>query len=143
MFGYGSPLVCNARAALIHRPTFPAAFAERVRLLHLPLEQGLQRPSMWISYAPVDEIVVRKHVVFGQHHMLIGPQPGWEGLKVGGGAPPVRLRDRWLVLYHGVSGPSGAEAARRAGRFRWRPTAHAHPSIVPGRRSADPAPPRR
>src|SRR5947199_282295 len=84
VFRYGSPLVCNARAALIHQPTFPAAFAERVRLLHLPLEQGLQRPSMWISYAPVDEIVVRKHVVFGQHHVLIGPQPGWEGLKVGG-----------------------------------------------------------
>ena len=54
--------------------------------------------------------MTRKHVVFGQHHVLIGPQPGWEGLKVGGGAPPVRLRDRWLVLYHGVSGPSGAEA---------------------------------
>src|SRR2546421_173641 len=43
--------------ALIHRPTFPAAFAERVRLLHVPREQGLHRPSMWISYAPVDEIV--------------------------------------------------------------------------------------
>jgi hypothetical protein len=38
---------------LIHQLTFPAAFAERVRLLHLPLEQGLQHPSMWISYAPV------------------------------------------------------------------------------------------
>jgi DNA-binding NarL/FixJ family response regulator len=61
VFGYGSPLVGNVRAALIHQPTFPAAFAERVRLLHLPLEQGLQGPSMWISYAPVDEIVVRKH----------------------------------------------------------------------------------
>ena len=32
--------------ALIHRPAFPAAFAERVRLLHVPLEQGLHRPSM-------------------------------------------------------------------------------------------------
>jgi hypothetical protein len=110
MFGYGSPLVCNARAALLHRPTFPAAFTERVRLLHVPLKQGLHRPSMWISYAPVDKIVARKHVVFGQHHVLIGPQPGWEEPKVGGGAPSVRLRDRWLVLYHGVSGHSGADA---------------------------------
>jgi predicted GH43/DUF377 family glycosyl hydrolase len=96
--------------ALIHRPSFPAAVAERGRLLHVPLEQSLQRPSMWISYAPVDEIVARKHVVFGQHHVLIGPQPGWEELKVGGGAPPVRLRERWLVLYHGVSRHSGAQA---------------------------------
>jgi predicted GH43/DUF377 family glycosyl hydrolase len=90
--------------ALIHRPAFSAAVAERVRLVHEPLKQGLQRPSMWISYALLDEIVVRKHVVFGQHHVLIGPQAGWERLKVGGGAPPVRLGDRWLVLYHGVSG---------------------------------------
>jgi predicted GH43/DUF377 family glycosyl hydrolase len=96
--------------ALIHRPTFPAAVAERLRLLPVPRAQGLHRPSMWISYAPVDEIVARTHVVFGQHHVLIGPQPGWEELKVGSGAPPVRLRERWLVLYHGVSGPSGAQA---------------------------------
>jgi hypothetical protein len=67
-------------------------------------------PSMWISYAPVNEIVARKHVVFGQHHVLIGPQPGWQEPKVGGGAPPMRLRDHWLVLYHGVSGHRPAEA---------------------------------
>jgi predicted GH43/DUF377 family glycosyl hydrolase len=43
-------------------------------------------------------------MVFGQHHLLAGPQQGWERLKVGGGTPPVRTSAGWLVLYHGVSG---------------------------------------
>jgi predicted GH43/DUF377 family glycosyl hydrolase len=80
--------------ALIHRPTFTA-----------PLP-GLRdpRPSMWISYAPLDEHGPAHRLVFGQHRLLATPQQGWESLKVGGGAPPVWTRKGWLVLYHGVSG---------------------------------------
>ena len=59
---------------------------------------------MWISYAPLEEIAARKQVRFGQHHLLIAPQTDWEQLKVGGGAPPVRVPGGWLLLYHGVSG---------------------------------------
>jgi predicted GH43/DUF377 family glycosyl hydrolase len=80
--------------ALIHRPTFqPPAH---------PVPE--HRPSMWISYAPLDEITARRHVVFGQHHLLAAPQQGWEDVKVGTGAPPLRVGDGWLVFYHGVSG---------------------------------------
>jgi predicted GH43/DUF377 family glycosyl hydrolase len=79
--------------ALIHRPTF--------RTPHIQVHE--RRPSMWISYAPLDEITAGKHVVFGQHHLLAAPQHGWEHQRVGGGAPPVRLRGGWLLFYHGVS----------------------------------------
>lgn len=34
----------------------------------------------------------------------------WENLKVGAGAPPVRLPYGWLLLYHGVSGERGKDA---------------------------------
>lgn len=35
---------------------------------------------------------------------IIGPRPGmWDGLKVGSSAPPVKVGDNWLMLYHGVS----------------------------------------
>ena len=79
---------------LIGRPTFKA-----------PLP-GLRdpRPSMWISYAPLDEPVPDHRLIFGQHHLLATPQQGWESLKVGRGAPPVWTRKGWLVLYHGVAG---------------------------------------
>jgi beta-1,2-mannobiose phosphorylase / 1,2-beta-oligomannan phosphorylase len=86
--------------ALIHRPTFRLAPAVSAgALLGLP-----SRPSMWLSYAPLDEIAAGRSAVFGQHHLLAGPWQDWEHLKVGGGAPPLRVRDGWLVLYHGVAG---------------------------------------
>jgi predicted GH43/DUF377 family glycosyl hydrolase len=88
--------------ALIHRPTF------------VPPQRPVpeHRPSIWISYAPLEEILAHKHVVFGQHHLLAAPAQGWEQLKVGAGAPPLRLRQGWLVFYHGVSGCLGPGAPR-------------------------------
>src|SRR5437763_12571298 len=81
--------------ALIHRPTFRVAPPGGLRD---------SRPSMWLSYAPLDEIGGDRPVVFGQHHLLAGPRQGWERLKVGGGTPPLRVGHAWLVLYHGVCG---------------------------------------
>ena len=82
---------------LIHRPVFPQTW--------LAAECALpRRPSMWLSYAPLDSIAAGKGIVFGQHHLLAGPEQSWEWVKVGGGAPPVRVDDGWLLLYHGVTG---------------------------------------
>jgi predicted GH43/DUF377 family glycosyl hydrolase len=87
--------------ALIHRPACRTS-AQRSRGPRPPhLCAG--RPSMWLSYAPLAEIVATGHVVFGQHHRLAAPQQGWERLKVGGGTPPC-VGHAWLVLYHGVAG---------------------------------------
>jgi beta-1,2-mannobiose phosphorylase / 1,2-beta-oligomannan phosphorylase len=88
--------------ALLHRPTFPPA--------QRPVPE--RRPSIWISYAPLAEIMATKHVVFGQHHLLAAPEQGWEQLKVGAGAPPLRLGHSWLVVYHGVSARLGPGAPR-------------------------------
>jgi predicted GH43/DUF377 family glycosyl hydrolase len=82
---------------LIHRPAFPRAWLAGAHALP-------GRPSIWLSYAPLDEIKAGKGIVFGQHHMLAAPQQSWERLKVGGGAPPVRVADGWLLVYHGVDG---------------------------------------
>jgi predicted GH43/DUF377 family glycosyl hydrolase len=83
--------------ALIHRPHFHS----------IPLGLTEPRPSMWISYAPLADVVAGKQVVFAHHHLLAAPRHRWEHLKVGGGTPPVRTRAGWLVLYHGVSGQLG------------------------------------
>jgi predicted GH43/DUF377 family glycosyl hydrolase len=63
-----------------------------------------ERPGIWISYAPLADIATHHHVVFGQHHRLAAPERSWERLKVGGGTPPIRFGDDWLILYHGVTG---------------------------------------
>lgn len=34
----------------------------------------------------------------------LGPRRGmWDGLKVGSAAPPIKVGDNWLMIYHGVS----------------------------------------
>jgi predicted GH43/DUF377 family glycosyl hydrolase len=59
---------------------------------------------MWLSYAPLAARAAERRLVFGQHHLLAGPAQPWEHLKVGGGTPPLRVGDTWLLLYHGVAG---------------------------------------
>ncbi len=35
---------------------------------------------------------------------ILGPRPGmWDGAKVGSAAPPIKVGDTWLMIYHGVS----------------------------------------
>jgi beta-1,2-mannobiose phosphorylase / 1,2-beta-oligomannan phosphorylase len=86
--------------ALMHRPGRGMPHPDGGQA---PSRGLLVHPSMWISYAPLEEIAANKHIVFGQHHLLISPRREWEWIKVGAGTPPVRLGNHWLVLYHGVS----------------------------------------
>jgi predicted GH43/DUF377 family glycosyl hydrolase len=91
--------------ALIHRPTFRTQ----------PWWLSERRPCMWISYAPLKDLLAGREILFGQHHLLAGPQQGWERLKVGGGTPPVRTSAGWLILYHGVSGQIVADVGQPQG----------------------------
>jgi predicted GH43/DUF377 family glycosyl hydrolase len=90
--------------ALIHRPTFRAPDQDWAYAVTARQGRGERRPCMWISYAPLATLAAGQHVVFGQHHLLAGPEQGWEQLKIGGGTPPVRTPAGWLVFYHGVGG---------------------------------------
>ena len=38
------------------------------------------------------------------HRFVAGSQFEWESLKVGGGPPPIRVDEGWLLIHHGVSG---------------------------------------
>jgi predicted GH43/DUF377 family glycosyl hydrolase len=90
--------------ALIHRPVFPLALQDWIYSITARQGHGERRPSMWISYAPLDELATGRPLVFGQHHLLVGPERSWEHLRIGGGTPPIRVGDSWLLVYHGVSG---------------------------------------
>jgi len=64
------------------------------------------RPGIWISYVPVeavhDDVRALTHV--GGHRLVALPQYDWEILKIGAGPPPLRVREGWLLIHHGVSG---------------------------------------
>jgi predicted GH43/DUF377 family glycosyl hydrolase len=66
-------------------------------LLHRPANE--ERPGIWVSFTqdfPGGD--------FTGHRRVAGPEQPWENLKIGAGPPPVRWRNSWLLLYHGVSG---------------------------------------
>jgi predicted GH43/DUF377 family glycosyl hydrolase len=95
--------------ALLHRPLFPGTKPEEKVRDPAHSAVDLYRESIWISYRAMavqgDETSHLSH--FTAHHRLAAPDAPWEKLKIGGGAPPVRTRHGWLIVYHGVGDVAG------------------------------------
>jgi predicted GH43/DUF377 family glycosyl hydrolase len=52
--------------------------------------------SIWISYSP-------ELLYWGEAKLIMRPVPyHWDEMKIGPGAPPIRTREGWLSIYHGV-----------------------------------------
>ena len=52
--------------------------------------------SIWISYSP-------DLLYWGEAKLIMRPVPyHWDEMKIGPGAPPIRTREGWLSIYHGV-----------------------------------------
>ncbi len=91
----------NLSLAMIHRPA-------HVQGNCVVLSEGVTetRASMWLSYcslerAQADRLALNR---WHSHHLLAVSEQPWEVLKIGGGTPPVRTSQGWLIFYHGVSG---------------------------------------
>lgn len=53
--------------------------------------------DMWLSFSP-------DLVFWGKTRPSLMSRPAhWDQLKVGAGAPPIRIKEGWLEIYHGVS----------------------------------------
>ena len=39
---------------------------------------------------------------WGHHRLVFGPKGGWQSTKVGPGPHPIRTKEGWLLIYHGV-----------------------------------------
>lgn len=86
----------------LHRPMFELPGQE----VELPSGATDGRAAIWLSYVRVSDAVADLHALrrpYGHRELAHSEQP-WEALKVGGGPPPVRVPEGWLLLYHGVSG---------------------------------------
>ncbi|MCH8317047.1 MAG: glycoside hydrolase family 130 protein [Bacteroidetes bacterium] len=63
--------------------------------LHRPHNQGFGLPSIW--YAESTDLI---H--WGNNKCVLRPDgTKFESKKIGGGAPPIKTKDGWLVIYHG------------------------------------------
>jgi len=92
--------------AVLHRPMWDIGEVRPGEGVRLPAGIDDDRQSIWISYIPVDEVVadIRSIVRWRGHRFLAGPEFPFEALKIGGGPPPLRVEEGWLVLHHGVTG---------------------------------------
>jgi predicted GH43/DUF377 family glycosyl hydrolase len=89
--------------ALLHRPVYETAPGTTH---DIPPGITDPMPSIWISFCPMEELDGRfkGRLPLYHHHCLADPEEPWEALRIGGGAPPIRTKDGWLLIYHGVSG---------------------------------------
>jgi len=62
--------------------------------------------SMWMSFVPVAAATADPSELahWRGHRFVAGPEYAWEELKIGGGPPPIRVPEGWLLLHHGVTG---------------------------------------
>lgn len=64
------------------------------------------RPENYISLTFVEELSTLQDKWLDTSFALIRPRPDkWDNKKIGISAPPIELKEGWLLLYHGVSAP--------------------------------------
>lgn len=92
--------------AMIHRPDYGVTWWSADGYQAIPHGVAEPRPSMWISYAPLEAVQadLRNLCAWSDHHLLAASEQPWEALKIGGGTPPVLTPLGWVTVYHGVSG---------------------------------------
>jgi beta-1,2-mannobiose phosphorylase / 1,2-beta-oligomannan phosphorylase len=92
--------------AALHRPMWELSFMRPDEISKAPAVAPDDRPSIWISYVPVEQVRadIRHLVRFGSHRFVAGPEFDWEVLKIGAGPAPLRVPEGWLLIHHGVAG---------------------------------------
>lgn len=82
---------------------FPEKINGQYVMLHRPKQylgenyQNVKHPSIWIKFSNDMLNWESKE----SHLLITGIENSWEE-KIGGSTPPLRTKDGWLVLYHGV-----------------------------------------
>jgi predicted GH43/DUF377 family glycosyl hydrolase len=81
---YPFPRVDNKNACL-----FPEKTEDRWVMYHrIP-------PHIWIAYS-------NDLTNWGNMDIVLSPRKKWEYFKIGGGAPPIKTEEGWLIIYHAV-----------------------------------------
>jgi predicted GH43/DUF377 family glycosyl hydrolase len=77
-----------------------ALFPEKINGYYWKMDRPAAevKREIWISQSP-------DLIHWGNYKCLTGPLPGtWESDKIGNSSTPVKTKDGWLMLYHGVRG---------------------------------------
>lgn len=70
---------------------FPEKVGDRYVMLHR------RPPNIWLAYSD-------NMMDWYNHQVIIHPRPGmWGNTRVGGGGPPIKTDQGWLLIYHGYN----------------------------------------
>ncbi|MGH8774939.1 MAG: glycoside hydrolase family 130 protein [Jiangellaceae bacterium] len=92
--------------AMLHRPMWDLGWISDGQGPQLPADLKDDRPGIWISYVPADEVERDVTALVHQrgHRLVALPEFAFEMVKIGAGPPPIRVDEGWLLIHHGVSG---------------------------------------
>jgi beta-1,2-mannobiose phosphorylase / 1,2-beta-oligomannan phosphorylase len=92
--------------AVLHRPMWDLDEIRVGQGVRVPPGIADARQSIWIAYIPVADVErdITRLAFWGQSRLLAAPEFPFEAIKIGGGPPPIRVEEGWLLLHHGVTG---------------------------------------
>ena len=92
--------------AMLHRPMWDLSWVRDGEGVHLPAGITDERPGIWISYVPVEDVQADiNSLVFQRSSTLVAmPEYDFEALKIGAGPAPIRVEEGWLLVHHGTKG---------------------------------------
>ena len=92
--------------AVLHRPMWDLGEIKPGQGVRASKEQPDARQSIWIAYVHLDAARSDPAALTLWRHSryLAGPEFPFEELKIGGGPPPIRVPEGWLLIHHGVTG---------------------------------------
>lgn len=75
---------------------FPEKIEGKYYSLHRPVSILFEKQHIWIAEST-------DLICWGNHRHFMGPRPCyWDEVKIGAGAVPIRVKQGWLEIYHGV-----------------------------------------
>ncbi|MET0864766.1 MAG: glycosidase [Nakamurella sp.] len=92
--------------AALHRPTWDLDVVAPGMGEYLPAGTTDNRPGIWISYLPVEDVMsdISELTQFRHHRQVALSEFDFEVVKIGAGPPPMRIPEGWLLIHHGVAG---------------------------------------
>src|SRR5256714_742070 len=106
--GSGALESCSTRAAVLRASNGSGSSSNRTR----PGSRTRSRPgaparriAFGVSCGPPTAVPgdARAITRLDQHRQVAQPRQPWEAAKIGGGTPPIRVPEGWLIVYHGVT----------------------------------------
>lgn len=92
--------------AMLHRPMWDLGWIRDGETVYLPAGITDERPGIWISYVPADEVKADIRALArpsGHRCVALSAYP-FEEVKIGAGPAPLRVEEGWLLIHHGVTG---------------------------------------